>query len=84
MLGKLLIGLIRGYQLLLSPLLGKTCRFQPTCSAYCMEAIRLHGSFRGLWLGARRVLRCHPWNPGGYDPVPGSVDDRDEDCEDGD
>lgn len=66
----LMIGLIRGYQVLLSPLLGQHCRFYPTCSQYAREAIDLHGVPRGLGLAIRRVLRCHPWHPGGVDPVP--------------
>ena len=62
--------LIRFYQQWISPLLGATCRFQPTCSQYMYEAIERHGAGRGLWLGVRRISRCHPWHPGGYDPVP--------------
>lgn len=64
------IGLIRAYQLLLSPLLGPVCRFAPSCSSYGVEAVRIHGVIRGGWLTVRRVSRCHPWNPGGWDPVP--------------
>lgn len=64
------IGLIRLYQLLLSPLLGPRCRFHPSCSHYALEAIGRHGAARGGWLTLRRVCRCHPLNPGGYDPVP--------------
>lgn len=67
---RIVILLIRGYQLLLSPWLGNNCRFQPTCSGYAMEAVRTHGVWRGLWLSARRVGRCHPWGGQGYDPVP--------------
>ncbi len=66
----LLIGLLRGYKLLISPLLGQRCRFHPSCSTYAMEAVRLHGPIRGSWLAARRVGRCHPLHPGGHDPVP--------------
>ena len=62
--------LLRAYQLLISPLLGPRCRFYPSCSQYAIEAVQLHGSLRGSWLGLRRLLRCHPWHPGGYDPVP--------------
>jgi putative membrane protein insertion efficiency factor len=66
----LLRGLIRGYQLFISPLLGPRCRFYPTCSHYAIEALETHGVLRGSWLALRRILRCHPWNPGGFDPVP--------------
>ncbi len=62
--------LIRFYQWFISPLLGPNCRFHPTCSTYSLEAIEQHGALRGSWLGARRICRCHPWNAGGYDPVP--------------
>lgn len=63
-------GLIRAYQLLVSPVLPASCRFAPSCSSYAMEAIRVHGPLGGSWLAARRICRCHPWNDGGYDPVP--------------
>jgi putative membrane protein insertion efficiency factor len=66
--------LVRAYQRLLSPLLPSTCRFQPTCSHYAADALRHHGFARGLWLSIRRVARCHPWHPGGYDPVPDADD----------
>ncbi|HVP90731.1 MAG TPA: membrane protein insertion efficiency factor YidD [Terriglobales bacterium] len=62
--------LIRGYQVLLSPLLGRHCRFEPTCSAYTYEAVDRYGFFRGVGLGIRRLLRCHPFHEGGSDPVP--------------
>jgi len=65
-----LIGLIRGYQVLLSPFVGNQCRFTPTCSQYAREAVERHGAFKGIWLALRRVSRCHPWHPGGHDPVP--------------
>ncbi len=65
-----LILLIRTYQLLLSPLLGNHCRFYPSCSQYAVEAIERHGAWRGSLLAVRRLLRCHPWHPGGIDPVP--------------
>jgi putative membrane protein insertion efficiency factor len=62
--------LIRAYQLVLSPLLGPRCRFYPSCSHYAIEAIETHGALRGSWLSAKRICRCHPFNPGGFDPVP--------------
>jgi len=65
---QLLILVIRAYQICLSPLLGRTCRFHPTCSSYTIEAIKRYGVLRGGWKSTRRILRCHPWNPGGYDP----------------
>jgi len=64
-----LIALIRGYQLVISPMLPPSCRFTPTCSVYTMEAIRRYGALRGSYMGMRRLLRCHPFHPGGYDPV---------------
>jgi len=67
---KLLIGLIRFYQLAISPWTPSSCRYQPTCSSYTKEAIEVHGALRGSWLGLRRLLRCHPWGGFGYDPVP--------------
>ncbi|MFZ2971954.1 membrane protein insertion efficiency factor YidD [Ferribacterium limneticum] len=66
----LLIALIRVYQYAISPFLGRSCRHVPTCSAYMVEAVQKYGAFRGGWLGLKRVGRCHPWHPGGYDPVP--------------
>lgn len=65
-----LIGLVRAYKYLVSPYLGNRCRFDPSCSEYAIEALRRHGASRGLWLALRRVSRCHPWHPGGFDPVP--------------
>ena len=65
-----LVLVIRSYQLVISPLLGATCRFSPSCSDYFIDAARRHGALRGSWLGARRLLRCHPLHPGGLDPVP--------------
>ncbi len=67
---KCLIVLIKGYQLLLSPWVGRACRFEPTCSRYTEQAIRRFGAIKGTWLGIRRIGRCHPWHEGGYDPVP--------------
>lgn len=73
LLSKALIAAVRGYQLTLSPYLGSQCRFTPTCSHYMMDALRLHGSLRGTYLGMNRLLRCHPWCDGGWDPVPHAV-----------
>lgn len=61
---------IRAYQLLLSPLVGHNCRYQPTCSAYALEALTKHGALKGAWLATLRIGRCHPWGDSGYDPVP--------------
>ena len=69
-LGLALRGLIRAYQLLISPLLPPSCRFMPSCSAYALEAIEVHGPLHGGWLALRRVGRCHPWGGSGFDPVP--------------
>ncbi len=74
----LLVWFLRGYQLLLSPLLGQKCRFYPTCSNYAIEALRVHGAARGSLLAARRVCRCHPWNPGGVDFVPPAADKQEQ------
>jgi len=71
MTAKVLIGVIRVYQLTLSPFLGGSCRFLPTCSAYAMEAIAAHGAWRGTGLALRRLARCHPLGKSGFDPVPG-------------
>ena len=70
MTAKLLILLIRAYQVVLSPFVGGACRFQPSCSAYAVEAITTHGAWRGAALAARRLSRCHPLGPSGFDPVP--------------
>ena len=68
--GAILTGAVRTYQWTIRPLLGANCRFQPGCSEYAVEAISTHGALRGVTLATRRVLRCNPWNAGGYDPVP--------------
>jgi uncharacterized protein len=67
---RVLVAPIRAYQRTISPLLGARCRFYPSCSEYFAQAILRHGPLRGAYLGVRRVLRCHPWNPGGFDDVP--------------
>ncbi|MDW8287024.1 MAG: membrane protein insertion efficiency factor YidD [Flammeovirgaceae bacterium] len=69
-MSNLLIAFIRFYQYALSPHFPRVCRYHPTCSQYTIEAIQLHGTLRGIWLGIRRILRCHPWGGSGYDPVP--------------
>jgi hypothetical protein len=67
---RLLAGLIRVYQRLISPLLPPSCRFYPSCSQYALEAVTRHGALRGSWLAASRLVKCHPFHPGGFDPVP--------------
>lgn len=67
---RVVAGMIRGYQRFVSPGFPPRCRFNPSCSQYTLEAIERHGLLRGGWLGARRLVRCHPFNPGGFDPVP--------------
>jgi putative membrane protein insertion efficiency factor len=67
MIKKILILLVRFYQLTISPLLGQTCRFYPTCSQYAIEALKKHGALKGTWLAIKRVCKCHPWHPGGKD-----------------
>ncbi|MGI9246081.1 MAG: membrane protein insertion efficiency factor YidD [Steroidobacteraceae bacterium] len=69
--------MIQLYRWFVSPLLGPNCRFHPSCSCYAQDALRHHGALRGGWLALRRIGRCHPWHPGGYDPVPVSNGDRD-------
>ena len=66
----LLLGLLRIYRYAISPMLGRNCRFHPSCSVYAVEAVERHGAVRGGWLAVKRVGRCHPFHPGGYDPVP--------------
>jgi putative membrane protein insertion efficiency factor len=67
---RIVIGLIRFYQLVISPGLPPSCRFYPSCSEYTLQAVAKYGVLKGLWLGIRRIVRCHPFHPGGYDPVP--------------
>ncbi len=68
----LLIGLLKIYRAVISPIYGPVCRYYPSCSAYALEAVTVHGAIRGSWLAARRLGSCHPWAAGGYDPVPGT------------
>lgn len=75
----MLISLIRLYQLCLSPFLGNQCRFFPSCSAYSSEAIAKHGILKGTALSAKRIIKCNPWNLGGYDPVPGTNEESSRD-----
>lgn len=67
---RVFIAIIRGYQLFISPVIGSSCRFYPTCSHYAREAIEKHGAVKGGWMSLKRIGRCHPWNEGGVDPVP--------------
>ena len=69
MIKKILIKTMRLYQLILSPLLGSNCRFEPTCSQYFIEAVEMNGVLKGSVMGIKRLLKCHPWHPGGFDPV---------------
>ena len=73
-----LIGLLKAWRLLISPLYGDVCRYYPTCSAYALRAVGVHGAVKGSWLTVRRLLRCHPWAAGGYDPVPGTPEFEEE------
>jgi len=73
-----LIQIVRLYRLAISPWLGANCRFDPTCSSYAIEALQTHGLFKGAWLAAKRIGRCHPWGGSGYDPVPKNNRDDDE------
>ena len=70
MIKNILVALVKGYRLLLSPWLGSACRFEPTCSLYCLTALQEHGATAGIYLTLGRLLRCHPWCAGGHDPVP--------------
>ena len=72
-LRRAMIGLLRAYQLIVRPWLGQRCRFHPGCSSYAIEALDKHGVLRGSWLAMRRIARCHPFHPGGHDPVPEAV-----------
>ncbi|WP_345317556.1 membrane protein insertion efficiency factor YidD [Ferrimonas gelatinilytica] len=76
-LQRVLIGLVRGYQKWISPMLGPRCRFTPTCSHYTVDAIAHHGAIYGCWLAIARILKCHPLHPGGHDPVPKAKQGRD-------
>jgi len=67
---RVLVLCVRGYQVAISPILPASCRYYPTCSAYAIEAIERYGALRGAWMAVRRIARCHPFRPGGYDPVP--------------
>ena len=69
---RVVIAILRAYKLVISPFLPSACRFAPTCSEYMLEAVRTHGAGRGIWLGIKRLGRCHPFCEGGYDPVPGT------------
>ncbi|MDA1888256.1 membrane protein insertion efficiency factor YidD [Bacillus cereus group sp. BY105LC] len=73
---QIFIGIIRFYQKFISPMTPPTCRFYPTCSHYGLEAFQKHGAFKGFWLTCKRILKCHPFHPGGFDPVPDKKDDE--------
>jgi putative membrane protein insertion efficiency factor len=73
MMQSLLMGIVKGYRLFLSPWLGSACRFEPTCSVYSLQALEQHGAAVGSYLTVRRLVRCHPWCDGGHDPVPAEV-----------
>ena len=73
-----LIGLLKVYRLVISPLYGNVCRYYPSCSAYALRAVEVHGAVKGSYLAGRRLLRCHPWTAGGYDPVPGTPEFAEE------
>lgn len=78
MIQKLLILIVRFYQMSISPLLPQACRYQPTCSQYMIDAIKEWGVFKGTWLGLRRIGRCHPWGASGFDPVPKNNENKDQ------
>ncbi len=67
-----MIWFVKAWRLLVSPLYGQVCRYHPSCSAYGLESLQVHGAWPGAWLTVRRIVRCNPWSPGGYDPVPGT------------
>ncbi|MDA2768854.1 membrane protein insertion efficiency factor YidD [Bacillus cereus group sp. Bc010] len=73
---QIFIGIIRFYQKFISPMTPPTCRFYPTCSHYGLEAFQKHGAFKGFWLTCKRILKCYPFHPGGFDPVPDKKDDK--------
>lgn len=73
-----LIGLLKAYRLVVSPLYGNVCRYYPSCSAYALRAVSVHGAAKGSWLALRRLLSCHPWAAGGYEPVPGTPEHAEE------
>ena len=72
------MGLLKAYRLVISPLYGNVCRYHPSCSAYALRAVEVHGAARGSWMAAKRLGRCHPWARGGYDPVPGTPEHEEE------
>ena len=78
-----LLGFIRAYQKVLSPVFGRSCRYHPSCSHYTYEAIEIHGAVKGSWLGVKRIGRCQPFYEGGFDPVPGSADDLSDELQKG-
>lgn len=75
---QILILLLKAYRVVISPLYGNVCRYYPSCSAYALRAVETHGAVKGSWLAGRRLLRCHPWALGGYDPVPGTPEHAEE------
>ena len=76
----LLILLVKGYRLIFSPYVGRSCRFAPTCSQYALDALHEYGALKGSWLALRRIGRCHPWHAGGYDPLPTKTDASQNHC----